>query len=534
MEPVSLSLSVIAPAFGIGKAVRGFCKDYRDVPKELEKLAKQADTWELLIVAAYRILRGTHESIAYAAKVPGSSDAISKQYALCMELLHQLSDDLKMSGEAAKRCSWERVTKAFRRKEIGKSMAELKKCCDQFSIAASIDLEEQNGKNIKSLQSSFNDLRSNVGDHHTRVNKRHILQWITNESQWDAHNDHMENFQGTLEAVLNSDQYYEWQNGLLDDDGNAVAPATLWCHGPPGAGKSTLVYAMIERLRKFYAQDAVIIYTYCSYEKQGSQSAKKIIACMVKAAVSQLKAIPDFIVSEWKKHDHGLNPIRLPTLRLLLCELLGSRRKSFVIIDALDEITSPQGNSERQLEPDDVLDEVIEIVNKVNRLKADKGQIRCRALFTSREKCPKRYSAVRVSEMPIKATEADVQLTSEALIDGRFLRHLHEKIDENPRVRRAIVDRITTNVNGVFLLARLQITYLRQFTNLRDLTEALKDLPHDLQESHKRSMDRIRNQSARRRETALRALSLVYHVRGRLTIESARECTTSSCSERWR
>ena len=57
--------------------------------------------------------------------------------------------------------------------------------------------------------------------------------------------------------------------------------------------------------------------------------------------------------------------------------------------------------------------------------------------------------------------------------------------------------------------------------------ESLEDLPRDLQESHKRSMERIRNQTARRRETALKALSLVYHAKGALTVESAQQALAS-------
>ena len=75
----------------------------------------------------------------------------------------------------------------------------------------------------------------------------------------------------------------------------------------------------------------------------------------------------------------------------------------------------------------------------------------------------------------------------------------------------------------MFLLAKLQLEHLRQFTNLRDLTEALEDLPQDLHDSHERSMQRIQNQSARRRETALKALSLVYHAKGLLTVKSAQQ-----------
>lgn len=522
MDISSLALSAIHPAFGIAKAVRGFYKDYHHVPEELEKLAKQAGTWEEIIHAAYVALQEAHQPSIENS--PGRSDVVLKQYDLCKKLLYQLSDELKMPAEAAQRHSWSRVKKAFGRKELGESMAKLKECCDQFSTIASIGSMEHLGKKIEGIQSAVDNLRSEEDERQARATKQAILQWITNECQWETHNDHAEDFQeGTLDAILNSDQYYAWQNGLLNDDGSAVAPATLWCHGPPGAGKSTLVYAIIERLRRFYDKDAVIVYAYCSYEKQDVQSARNIIACMVRTAVSQYERLPDFVLEAWERHDHGLNPLSLLSLRKLLCRLLTSRRKSFILVDALDEVTCSHSKNGKRLEPDEVLDEVIDMVENVNKLKTDQGQVCCRALLTSREKCPERFARVEVAEMPIEAAETDVQITVEALIDRRFFKVLDKKVRNSPGIRADIVDRTSKSAKGVFLLAKLQLEHLRQFTNLRDLTEALEDLPQDLHDSHDRSMQRIQNQEASQRETALKALSLVYHAKGLLTVKSAQQ-----------
>ena len=213
-----------------------------------------------------------------------------------------------------------------------------------------------------------------------------------------------------------------------------MAPATLWCHGPPGAGKSTLVYAIIERLRRFYDKDAVVVYVYCSYEKQDVQSARNIIACMVRTAVSQYETLPEFVLEAWERHDHGLNPLSLLSLRELLCRLLTSRRKSFILINALDEIICSHFKNEKRLEPDEVLDEVISMVENVNKLKTDQVQICYRALLTSREKCPERFTRIEVAEILIEAAEIDIQMTVETLIDRRFFKDLDKKVRNCARI----------------------------------------------------------------------------------------------------
>ena len=203
---------------------------------------------------------------------------------------------------------------------------------------------------------------------------------------------------------------------------------------------------------KFYGEDAVIVYFYCSYEKQGVQSARNSIACMLRTALSQLEKLPGFVLEAWKRHDHGSNTLSLLALRELLCKLLTNRRKSFILVDALDEITCSLSKNERQLEPDAILDEVNVIVAQVNKLKADLGQICCRALFTYREKCPDRFSRAEVAEMLIEAAEEDVQITVTALIQRGFFKGLGRKIKKVKTVQARIVDKVQRVLMEYFFL----------------------------------------------------------------------------------
>ena len=322
MDPVSLALGGIAPVFGIGKAVRNFYKDYQDVHEELEKLAMKAEILGNIIDAAHTALQEPRRLCGATASLPKGLDTVSKQYALCKKLLYQLSDELKMPPEAAEKDNWIRVKKTFRKEHLEEFMAQLEKCCKPYN--AIVFMEQQRTK-LEGLQSSLDSIQNHVAKHQTRVDKRDILQWITKECQWEAHIEHAADFQlGTLDGILNSDQYHEWQNGLLNEEGDIMAPATLWCHGPPGAGKSTLIYAIVERLRKAYGKDAVIVCAYCSYGKQDTQSARSTIASMVRTALSQHETLPHFVFEAWERHDHGLSSLSLPSLRDLLCKLLVS------------------------------------------------------------------------------------------------------------------------------------------------------------------------------------------------------------------
>ncbi|MCJ1244357.1 hypothetical protein MMC30_001555 [Trapelia coarctata] len=109
-DPASLALGAISAALNISKVVRGFYKDYQTTPEELERLAEQAKTWEDLIDAAHRLL---HKLSDADASTSNNQDVVSKQLTLCRKHLYQLSDELKISPEAAKRHSWARVKKAF-------------------------------------------------------------------------------------------------------------------------------------------------------------------------------------------------------------------------------------------------------------------------------------------------------------------------------------------------------------------------------------------------------------------------------------
>ena len=85
MDPASLALGAIAPVFGISKALRGFYKNYQEVPEGLERLTKQADVWEKIIEAAHTALQETHLDLSSSAmtRPPQSLATASDQYVLC-------------------------------------------------------------------------------------------------------------------------------------------------------------------------------------------------------------------------------------------------------------------------------------------------------------------------------------------------------------------------------------------------------------------------------------------------------------------
>lgn len=404
-------------------------------------------------------------------------------------------------------------------------MAKLKEYYDQLHAITTIESFEVQCRGIEDLRSRLDKIQSDMNTNHTQIEKQRVLSWLSTENQLGVHGEHADNFlEGTLETILNSDTYYQWQNSVLNDDGNPAVPATLWCHGPPGAGKSALVYAAIENLRKFYGEEAIVVHMYCTYEKLNTSSLRNVFATMAREAVTQLEILPAYVIASWKEHCYGAYPPSEAFVRGLLCRLLSSRRKCFIIIDALDEITLASAHYDtRLLWPHHLIKEMNKILKELNQLNAAFGQFQCRTLVTSRERCPSSFSPDDFKEMFIEATEVDVELKVRKAIDNGLLGGLAADTGSQSALSTRITEVITKSTQGIFLLATLQLHYLSQFTAQRELEDALKDLPQDLGDSHKRSMIRIQNQPRSQLEKAFAVLSLVYHAKSVLTIRSAQQ-----------
>jgi hypothetical protein len=192
-DPASLALEGASTAFRIVRAVRRFSQDYQGVPEEVERLAQQAGAWEKVMDAASGLRQRLQRASTSDHGASDTNDALAKQLELCKKHLYALSDELKISPEAARSHNWDRVKKAFKKKELQESMEKLRQLCDPVFTMTSIDSMDEHDRKLTELRSSLTEFRSHVGEHQARDQKRSILDWITKDCQWDLHKEHAAN-----------------------------------------------------------------------------------------------------------------------------------------------------------------------------------------------------------------------------------------------------------------------------------------------------------------------------------------------------
>lgn len=90
------------------------------------------------------------------------------------------------------------------------------------------------------------------------------------------------------------------------------------------------------------SDDVRIAYVYCDYKDQVMQTASNLIACLARQIVGFPKKLP----SQLERLHKALEPQRrrpsLEELRYLLVTLCNERRRTFVVVDAVDECEAMQ------------------------------------------------------------------------------------------------------------------------------------------------------------------------------------------------
>jgi len=170
-----------------------------------------------------------------------------------------------------------------------------------------------------------------------------IADWLA-PSHSNHQNDTFAGVQpGTGEWFLRSENYTSW----LSSSGRSLVLS-----GIPGAGKTYLASTIINDLRRRKSiKDAYILYFYNSFKRLHEQTAVAIMSSLLRQAFLQNPALGRPVHDLFEEHlKQGRNSKpSLEELRNVLCRLVGTSSRSFLVFDALDECstTSTDHRAER-------------------------------------------------------------------------------------------------------------------------------------------------------------------------------------------
>ena len=143
---------------------------------------------------------------------------------------------------------------------------------------------------------------------------------------------------GTGAWFLESETFNRWRTG---DD------LVMWCPGIPGAGKTFLASIVIEKLREIYgAQNVAVFILYCNYNDPGTQSVQPLIASLVKQDIQERSVIDKKLGELHEAHYKKETRPTPDELKDLLDNAISQYDKTFIVVDALDEMPDEKSRSD--------------------------------------------------------------------------------------------------------------------------------------------------------------------------------------------
>ncbi|KAJ8121182.1 hypothetical protein ONZ43_g2301 [Nemania bipapillata] len=270
MDPVSaigLVASIIQLIDATTKVV-GYVNDVKDAPAERAQFARHASS----LLALLTDLRYRAEE-AKSASEPWF--LALRRLAVEGGPLEQLRDQMECLATKLQPISADRFKKVQKaltwtldKKEIVQILAQIERIKTLITLA----LQEDQFKLTLSMKKDLGDVKEN-------------LQEVTREADAERKNEEFEKItswlspldfaakqidflnrrqSGTGEWLLSEPSFQDWVDGK---------ERTLWCNGPPGAGKTILASMVIDWLEcQHRSTDTAVIYLYCNYKEENVQA----------------------------------------------------------------------------------------------------------------------------------------------------------------------------------------------------------------------------------------------------------------------
>ncbi|KAL4884606.1 ankyrin repeat-containing domain protein [Aspergillus karnatakaensis] len=318
-----------------------------------------------------------------------------------------------------------------------------------------------------------------------------MLDWFTSFNHGLQLSDFLnKRAPGTGQWFLELTEFKAWLKG---------AQQTLFCPGIPGSGKSTIASIVVDHLHRTFEQDKRTGVGFAFLDHQVPISDTDLIRGLLKQFIPS--PAPEFVAEIYEYHCRkGTRPSPSELLNLL-CRVMEGYSRTFIVIDALDEIPTSGGIQSR------ILKTLFSIQDTA-----------CTSLLVTSRQISEIVESFRSKGSmlcEIRARDYDV----ETFIKSEFLT-FEAWIRGAPGLERQITDAVMKAADGMqvlkFLLAYLHMRSLSEKISVRDVLQALEHLPtgstayHDAYDNH---MTRIKNQPINRRNLAFQVLSWITQAR---------------------
>ncbi|KAJ7444013.1 ectomycorrhiza-induced ankyrin-domain/NACHT-domain-containing protein [Mycena latifolia] len=306
--------------------------------------------------------------------------------------------------------------------------------------------------------------------------EKEILDWITSLNFFQRQADVFRAWQpGTGEWLLSDATFKNWKLGPR---------GVLWCQGIfLNFGESSWGWKDCP-CAQFLNNDTAVACIYLNHKEREVQTPENLLA------------------SVWKQLilDRSLPPAAHDLYKYHLCH--GPTLKMYIIVDALDEYPEDQRNI---------------LLEHLSMLQGPTTSL----MMTSRPHVTLDDLFPDVLGLEIKATEDDIRQYVDKQI--RKSPRLSKHVQIRPELHDEIKSTISSNTDGMFLLAKLHTESLAAKNTVKAVREALRHLPQNLNHTYEEAMNRIKNQNKEDRQLAIQALTWVAYAKRPLSVAELQE-----------
>ncbi|KAJ5666742.1 hypothetical protein N7462_011151 [Penicillium macrosclerotiorum] len=351
----------------------------------------------------------------------------------------------------------------FEKAEMLDILAKMERYKSLFGLALHADHIELSRAVHRDLESLQNQQREEE--------MREIIRWLSPLDFEAKHQDIFARHQeGTGQWLLDDDRFVGWERGQS---------RILWCPGVPGAGKTVFASIALEHLRMSLKdnEDMAVIGIYCDYKEFNQQSTSKYLASLLQQLTIQCPSIPDQIKKAYAAHSKKGTSPSFPEYLDLLTRQMTLFKRTYIIVDALDECTEANG----------VRDELLEGILQLPTFTS--------VLVTSRHIPTIEEYFQDAVKLPIRAHEDDINL------------HVRSRLaKEKSWGRRIRLDSV--------LQTKIANSIVERASGIRkDVERALQNLPIGLKSTYNQIMQRIDDQGEDDATLAREVLSWLTYAR---------------------
>ncbi|KAH8733175.1 hypothetical protein GQ44DRAFT_821389 [Phaeosphaeriaceae sp. PMI808] len=317
-----------------------------------------------------------------------------------------------------------------------------------------------------------------------------VREWLAVDQRADQ--DHLgyqntrKTYSTTAQWVLKHENVEHWIE--------ADPPATplLWMHGIPGAGKTILASAIIDKCKD--KNGFLTSYFYCHDGDQSSSSAISILKGLADQLLEQYQdlLLPSFHTRRTSSGDASLRSLH--QAKKLLEDCCSIIPKLFIVVDGLDECDP--------IDRKETLDTLTNLVGECNLI--DPGKLRILVVSQNYPDIHRAFhtaGATKLAPKIIPLSELDVENDIKT-----YVRFWVDKIAakntsyENPfseDMKEYLRNLTLVNAKGMFLYAKLVLENLFELNTREKVIHDIQqeNFPQGLKEAYKRIVNRIKSTS---------------------------------------